>query len=71
MVRCQPGTPGLRVLDFFISDRVLGTPTAASAKLAEVAYSSEARNLSTGSREQEILVPVRMELALVTGAMVL
>lgn len=68
---CQPGISGLKVLELPISDRVLGTPTAPSARMAEVAYGSGARNLRPLSRERARLVSVGIELTVVAGAMVL
>lgn len=66
-----PGTPGLKVIEIPISDRVLGTPTATSAKMAEMAYCSGAGILREVSRKQERLIPVGVELAAVAGAMIM
>ena len=68
---CRPGTPGLKVMELPISDRVLGTPTATSAKMAEVAYSSGAGTPRADSRKRETLIPVGLELAVVAGVMVM
>ena len=67
---CQPGVPGISVVDLPISQRVLGTPTATSAKFAEVAVRSGARRLGAVLRELERLIWVGTELAAVAGVMV-
>ena len=68
---CQPGVPGISVVELPISQRVLGTPTATSAKSAEVAVRSGARRLGAVLRELERLIWVGTELAAVAGVMVL
>lgn len=68
---CQPGTPGLKVIELPISDRVLGTPTATSAKMAEMAYISGAGIFREIPRKRGRLIPVGMESAAVAGAMIM
>ena len=63
---CQPGFPGKRPMNLPISDRILGTPTAWSAKTGEVA-ASQADEMTDSKETQKRLI----RLACVWGAMTL